>query len=298
MKRLIYTVMIAAGMLLASCTDRQSDLDPDSIYGSTSTKVENDFDRWLKKNFTDPYNIEFKYRWEDKESDMDYNLSPADYDKSVALAKLVKYLWLDAYVEVAGNDFICKYSPKQFFLVGSPAYQPSSGSMVLGTAEGGMKIVLYNVNNIDVDKLDIETLNYYYFKTMHHEFSHILHQTKNYSTDFNNITNSSYQSGSWVNVTDAEAHNMGFVTPYASSEPREDFVETIAVYVTHDADYWYSEYEDTDNISEEGAGYIAEKLQFVRDYLKTSWGIDLDELRSVVQRRSADVKSLDLKSLD
>lgn len=298
MRKLIYLILATVGLFFASCTDRQSDLDDESIYSNTLVRVENDFDRWLTNNYTYPYNIEFKYRWEDRESDMDYNLSPADYNKSIALAKLVKYLWLDAYVEIAGNDFICKYSPRQFFLVGSPAYQPSSGSMVLGTAEGGMKIVLYNVNNIDIDNIDIETLNYYYFKTMHHEFCHILHQTKNYSTDFNNITSSSYQSGSWVNLTDAEAHDLGFVTPYASSEPREDFVETIAVYVTHDADWWHSNYEDTENISTEGAGYIAQKLEFVRDYLKTSWGIDIDELRDVVQRRSADVTSLDLKSLD
>lgn len=298
MRKFSYILIAVAGLLLASCTDRQSELDPNSIYGNETTKVENDFDRWLTKNFTDPYNIEFKYRWENRESDMDYNLSPADYDKSIALAKLVKYLWLDAYVEVAGNDFICTYSPKQFFLVGSPAYNPSSGSMVLGTAEGGMKIVLYNVNSLDVNNLDIEFLNYYYFKTMHHEFAHILHQTKNYSTDFNNITSSSYQSSSWVNIKDEEAHNMGFVTPYGSSEPREDFVETIAVYVTHDAEYWYENYENTENISEEGAEYIATKLEFVRDYLKTTWGIDIDELRDVVQRRSADVETLDLTSLD
>lgn len=50
--------------------------------------------------------------------------------------------------------------------------------MVLGTAEGGMKITLYNVNDINPDKIDINLLNEYYFQTMHHEFAHILHQTK------------------------------------------------------------------------------------------------------------------------
>lgn len=50
--------------------------------------------------------------------------------------------------------------------------------MVLGTAEGGMKITLYNVNDINPDQIDINLLNDYYFQTMHHEFAHILHQTK------------------------------------------------------------------------------------------------------------------------
>ena len=45
-------------------------------------------------------------------------------------------------------------------LVGSPAYK-NNGDMILGTAEGGLKITLYNVNNINV--LNVADLNYYYF---------------------------------------------------------------------------------------------------------------------------------------
>ena len=36
-------------------------------------------------NYTYPYNVDFKYRMQDIESDHKYNLVPADYDKSVAL---------------------------------------------------------------------------------------------------------------------------------------------------------------------------------------------------------------------
>lgn len=34
------------------------------------------------------------------------------------------------------------------------------------------------------------------------------------------------------------AWQQGFVTSYAMSESREDFVENIAVYVTNTKDYW------------------------------------------------------------
>jgi substrate import-associated zinc metallohydrolase lipoprotein len=316
----------------------EDDLDSKSIY-SNDTTTQNEFDKWLEKNYVDNYNIEFKYRFEDKESSMSYNLAPADYNKAIALAKMTKYLWLESYEEVAGKDFIRKYCPKIMHLVGSPAYN-SAGSIVLGTAEGGMKITLYNVNMIDLDNLDIETLNYWYFKTMHHEFAHILHQTKNYSTDFNEITPSSYQSSSWVNVTDQEALYMGFVSPYASNETQEDFVETISIYVTHSAEYWqetilsksiksvYSyttskgttatfEYagvlsdEEIEyyvsrgytNLKLESSDYtgydaITSKLELAKDYMLTSWGIDLDELRDVVQRRSAEILTMDLQTLD
>lgn len=110
--------------------------------------------------------------------------------------------------------------------------------MVLGTAEGGLKITLYNVNELDVNNPNIDFLNTWFFKTMHHEFAHILHQTKNYSTDFNLIS-TDYQGPSWLNLeSDEIANTMGFITRYASFSPDEDFVEIISNYITHDADYW------------------------------------------------------------
>ena len=123
-----------------------------------------------------PYNIALKYHMEDIESNHDYTLAPADYDKSVKLAHIVKYAWLETYDEVAGIDFTRQYVPKVLHLVGSAAYE-DNGTMVLGTAEGGLKVTLYLVNNL---KIDADFLNEYYFKTMHHEFAHILHQTKSY----------------------------------------------------------------------------------------------------------------------
>ena len=292
MKQLIGIFIALATLSLWSCSE--DDLDPNSIFGGTETgKVPNEFDTWLLDNYTTPYNIEFKYRFEDMETDDTYNLVAADYDRSIALAKFTKYLWLESYEELLGPDFIRTYCPRLLFLVGSPAYN-SDGSVVLGTAEGGLKITLYNVNSISLTSIDVEQLNYWYFKTMHHEFAHILHQTKNYPTEFNEITPSGYQPTGWVNVDEQEALDMGFVSPYASSETQEDFVEIIAIYVTHTAEYW-------DNLvgsaSAEGQGYINQKLEIVKDYMTTTWGIDLDELRDIVQRRSQEVAQWDVNDL-
>ena len=38
-----------------------------------------------------------------------------------------------------------------------------------------------------------------------------------------------------------------------------------------------------------GAPSIESKLSIVRDYMKNAWGIDMDELRSIVLRREADI---------
>ena len=73
------------------------------------------------KNFTDPYNIRFLYRYNDKETDNYYNVIPADYNKSVALAILVKHVWMDAYTELLGQEFLKTYSPRIQALVRQPA---------------------------------------------------------------------------------------------------------------------------------------------------------------------------------
>ena len=56
--------------------------------------------------------------------------------------------------------------------------------MILGTAEGGKKIFLAGTNYLTRYIKDRDALNELYLKTIHHEFTHILNQTKNYSADF------------------------------------------------------------------------------------------------------------------
>jgi substrate import-associated zinc metallohydrolase lipoprotein len=288
MKKLIlYTAIFALATFSWSCNE--DDLNGDSIF-DTSEVERNAFEKWLLQNYTHPYNIDFKYRLEDIESDMDYTLTPADMDKSIKLAKLVKYCWLEAYDEVAGIAFTRTFVPKTVHLIGSAAYN-TNGTMVLGTAEGGLKITLYLVNSLQVDR---DFLNYFYFKTMHHEFAHILHQTKNYDPDFETISEANYIGNDWIYSSDTEARQAGFVTPYAQSEPNEDFVESIALYVTNSPEFWDALLEEA---GEEGAAIILQKFEIVRNYLQETWSIDIDQLRDVVQRRSGELDKLDLDNL-
>jgi substrate import-associated zinc metallohydrolase lipoprotein len=287
-----FFISLSVAMLLFGSCSKEESLDDNSIFDTTSPQ-RNELDTWLLNNYTNPYNIDFKYRYDDKESDRKYNLAPADYDKSVAMAILMKYLWVDTYTELMGVDFLRTYTPRMIHLVGSPAYNVQ-GSIVLGTAEGGLKITLYNVNLIDIDHINIEILNYWYFHTMHHEFAHILHQTKNYTMDFNLIS-LDYQGPSWVNLSESDAKRAGYVSSYASSEPQEDFVEIISLYITHDADWWTKLLSDA---GANGRSKILQKFEIVRDYLTNSWNIDIDQLRDIVQQRSEKVLTLDLRTLN
>ena len=278
-------------MAFAFIACEEKPLDPDSQVIDSKTE-QNDFDKWLVSNYVEAYNIDFKYRMEMNESQMSYWLVPAEYNKSVVMAKLVRHLCLEAYDEITGSrDFIKEHFPKMIHLIGSAAYK-NNGTMVLGEAEGGLKITLYMINNLN---LDPDYLNYYYFKTMHHEFAHILHQKKPFSTDFNLISGPDYVTDAWSDTWsgDADAQKNGFISEYASKEANEDFVELIAVYVTSTATEWNNVIKKAGD----GADIINAKFDIVYNYMLNTWGINLDDLREVVQRRQSEIETLDLETL-
>ena len=241
MKKLniILMAIVALTMLnLSSCKD--DDLGT-TIFDTTDYPLDRTvysfpLDTFVKVNFQEPYNMRYLYRLQDIGSDMDYNLTPCSYDQCINLAVLNKYLWYDVYRDVVGDEFLKTYSPRVMHIIGSPAYNPTSGTIKLGTAEGGLKITLYNAENLVPSDLDM--LNEYFFKTMHHEFSHILHQNINYPTDFNLISKPFYNTASWQDTPDSVALGQGFVSNYASSQAREDWVEIIANYIVKASVTW------------------------------------------------------------
>ena len=260
MKKYIYSLMLTAGLAAGFVSCSEDEIEG-TIFDTTEEVLDpNSFtyalDKFAEENFLVPYNMRFLYRIEDIETDMTYNLVPATYEKSIEMAALMKYLWLDVYKEnVPDKAFLAKYAPKMLQLLGSPAYNPTSGTETVGLAESGVKISLYKVNELDVN--NIEDLNEYYFKTMHHEFSHILHQTKVYPESFQEISTGNYDGFGWQDRADVEARTLGFVTPYGSSGVSEDWVETIANYIVKNDTEWNKILEDA-------------KYDYERETVKTS----------------------------
>ena len=195
MKRSLLHIAIILGALAAASSCVKDTLSETSVITVSETK-KNDFDKWLEANFLLPYNIDFKYRFEMNESDMNYFTIPADYEYSIVMAHLVKYLCVETYDEVAGITFTRSYFPKMFFLTGEWEYR-NNGTIILGTAEGGKKIFLAGVNLLPQYMHTAEDLNHYYIKTIHHEFTHILNQTVDFPVDFSMITGTGYVADSW-----------------------------------------------------------------------------------------------------
>ncbi|MCF0175531.1 MAG: hypothetical protein HUJ94_01715 [Bacteroidales bacterium] len=284
MKR--YIILLSAAvlsMLAASC--QEEELNPESVIKVTEVE-KNDFDKWLEVNFVNPYNIDFKYRFELNESDMNYYTIPAEFDLSIKMAHLVKYLCVDSYDEVAGTDFTRSFFPKMFFLIGEWEYK-NNGTFILGTAEGGKKILLSGINYLDTHlKAGAEALNHYYIKTIHHEFTHILNQTKEFPAEYKLITGAGYVADSWSEAPfNTEYLQNGFISAYSQESDVEDFAEMLSVYITKTPEYWASQLK----LAGDSAKYITAKLDIVRQYMFDNFNIDIDVLRDVIARRQGDV---------
>ena len=283
-KYLLYALLaVSTGTALVSCSE--DDLSAESVI-TIDKKQANDFDKWLTANFVNPYNLEFKYRYEYKETDANYYTVPAELNQAIEMAHLVKYLCLESYDEVAGIDFTRNYFPKMIFTIGEWEYR-NNGTIILGTAESGKKILLTGVNYLDTYKSSPAALNHYYFKTIHHEFTHILNQTKEYSAEFKLITGNSYVADSWSKEPfDVGYLERGFISDYAQHSDTEDFAEMMSLYVTNSKEQWD---EWMAEAGENGAPLLQAKLDIVKRYMKDSWGIDMDKLRDTILRRQADL---------
>ena len=309
MKYLKIMMLFIAALAFTACDD--DDPSSTSIFDTTPPE-RNEFDQWIMKTFTKPYNISIIYRYQDSETNNSYNVVPPTVEKSKAMANLMKYMWLDAYNELMDDDglFMKTYSFREFLFIGSHQWR-SNGSRVLGTAEGGLKVTLFGLNNLDLNNIRIVQdqsfpdhdenpmdLNYFFFHTMHHEFCHILTQKKDYDPEFRTISSKWYRSGDWINVADASAAKWGFVSAYSTSEYNEDFAEIYSTYVTITPEAFEGIYNkakadiEADTTGEANPDAVTElqaKVTIVKKYMEEIWGIDMDKMRSIVLRRGNDI---------
>jgi len=273
MKQLKYILAVCIVAVFAACSE--DDLGPSII--DTSTPERTELEQWIVDTYTIPYNIEVFYRWDERETDRYYYLIPPKLEFVYPMLDIVERAWINPYVRKGGLEFFKQYCPKQIYLTGSPGVN-DDGTITQGTAEGGIKIVLYQIN--DFNKKD-KTMLLRYFHIMHHEFGHILHQNKFYDSTYQSIT-SGYTS-EWYLKEEYEAYQLGYITNYAMASPDEDFVEMIAMMLTRSKTEWEDFLKAIENRGEVYAAAVVnirKKEAIVIDYFKNSWGIDIFELQA------------------
>jgi len=289
----ILGLLVAGAVVFTSCEEK---LGP-SIF-CTEPIERNNFDQWLFDNFVLPYNVEILYKFVDIESSLNHNLIPASLENSKKMAQIIKHVWFDAYAEVVNEEFLRRNSPRTLQFIGSSAWVTET-MRILGTAEGGLKVTLYMINELS---LDMETLNTFYFGTMHHEFAHILHQNRMYDLAFREIT-PVYIGDEWRFTTLSTALRGGWITPYAASAADEDFVELFTRYIITTPSTW----ESWMNIAQTGIirprvgdtpaftgrDAIEQKLEIIRLYMINTWGLCIELMRDVSLRRAGEVATME-----
>ncbi len=277
MKQNIFKIFAALifVFVVQSCKKEDSvNIDLTKYIDNPSTDT--DLDKWLKANFLDTYNIDVIYRYSDYYKDYDKVVSPVNVTKVIPQMQTVLDGFITPYKKIAGTTFVKEKLPKEWVLYGSGAYN-TDGSMILATASAGRRVTIYDLNNFDASNSDLVVRK---LRTIHHEFTHILNQVVPMPTDFQTITKATYNA-TWTTVADATARDIGYVSPYATSQPGEDFAETTAhLLVLGQA--WF----DARANASTAAGKLALKAKeaSVVQYFTVNLGIDFRALQREVQQ--------------
>lgn len=290
LKYTLFTAVAIGFVLAGSSCSKEDKLDENTkIYGLGGDEyTETPIDKWLYESFVKQYNIEIKYRFNQFELDLNKTLVPIKEDIVTPVMEIVKRVWIDPYDKLAGSTFVKNLAPKKFVLVGSPQY--NNGTITLGEAEGGRKIVIFRLNWFNTKAVTAEEiatqkdLIQSIMKTVHHEFVHTMHQTILYPEEFMNITPAGYTS-SWNNVKDIDALKLGYISPYACSNSNEDFAETISRILVYgkaafdkrvaDATAVYKDPKQNEGMTYDPGIALRKKESMVITYLKDVWNVDL-----------------------
>jgi substrate import-associated zinc metallohydrolase lipoprotein len=281
---------------LAACSRKNDDLsgvqDIPGLGGDTW--VEDSLDQWLQDSLTIPYNIEVKYKWDQFEFDVTKTLVPPKENVVIPAMKSIMRVWIDNYIEYAGELFFKKYSPKFFILSGSASWN-NNGTITLGTAEGGRKVVMYLLNEFRTKGMDgyqlRDTANVkQIFHVIEHEFGHILHQNVMYPVEFKKICAGLY-TGNWNNIYDSEARQDGFVTAYAMANENEDFVEMISMMLIEGKDGFeriissiQDRTSDNGTTRAQAVERLRQKETMVVNYYKSAYNVNFYALQAATRQ--------------
>ncbi|MFT3827451.1 MAG: putative zinc-binding metallopeptidase [Chitinophagaceae bacterium] len=275
--RKIFLIAVLFSAILFSCRKSDENLDismddyPVDIPATSSA-----LDAWLKDSFNIPWNINVEYRFDRYESEYPRNIAPIDLVKVKPSMEAILKVFMAPYTNVTGSTvFGKKYFPKQWVLYGSGSYN-TDNTYILGTASNGVRVNLYDLNNFSVT--DGENVRRR-MRTVHHEFTHVLNQTIPVTNAYELISQDSYDPD-WAGMTEDSARSRGFISPYASSEPMEDFAEMVA-HIVVQGPVWYKNYLAI--ASESGKSRLKQKESIVYEYLKNNFNVDLYQLQTEVQ---------------
>ena len=245
-------------------------------------------DLYIQELYTNEYNMAIRYKYVDNYLNAGQSSTPPKIENVRPMLDFIQEFWIDPYFDVPGGEaFFRKNLPTEIVFLGGFLFN-ADGTRTLGFAEAGSRITFTEVNRLDTSDPEWVKLQ---LNVLYHEFAHIVDQNNDLPPGFENISPEGLTSaGSWFVLTDEEALERGFVSPYATSAIGEDFAEMVAFYL-FDTDFFENyitpeECTDLDCLNRnEGRAKISEKINSVRDHYENVTGVSLDALRDAVQSR-------------
>jgi substrate import-associated zinc metallohydrolase lipoprotein len=295
-KKLIYILAILLMGMSWSCQEEK--MSDQSIFVDSDTP-KSEFDKWLDRHYVDKYNISLEYRLPDKETNMNYWYVPAEPIRSQYVAKLLEHMVFGS-VNATADGIILRYFPKMLVFYGCYERQ-NNGQTTAGTSDRGLQINIFGINEFDKAVYDFDTN--WMVHTVLHEFTHSLHQSHTYPSDFKTISAGTYQGDTYDNISDSQARGLGFVTAYATKADAEDVAETVSWYIMMTDAEWEAWLADADANKAVGQTYegrtrILEKLAMLKLWLSTEYGIDIEVWKENVLSRIASFDTIDWDNLN
>lgn len=277
LKRYKAIAMITGTMLFVSCAHEDQPTETQLDY---TVKTKTVLDNWIDASFLDPYNIKVYYEWNQNLVDNNRYLFPPTVDKVQPALEIVKKIWIDSYSTIGGPNFVKIISPREFVLVGGTNLN-TTGTIVLGLAEGGQRVTLFDIDYLNKKSRPAVTE---FIHTIQHEYVHILNQTKPFDEQaWSKLTPSGY-TASWYIQSTASSRALGFITSYARLNIYEDFAETASTILTSSkAEYDAILASVTDATAKAN---LKKKEAIVVQYYKDNFNMDFYALRDEAQKNT------------
>jgi substrate import-associated zinc metallohydrolase lipoprotein len=287
MKRKLTSIVLFCALILSStsCYEKE-DLN---IPVKNVEPSEDEIDQYIQSTYTDEFGVAVRYKFVDRYVDPTKRVTPPKRSVVKPMLDFLFDLWIDPYLNVEnGESFFRDHVPAEVVFIGSSIFN-DDGTVTLGTADAGARITLTEVNDIDINDKQwvLRQLG-----TIYHEFAHIVHQRYALPPNFEQISPDGYtSSGSWYNLTNAEALERGFVSPYATSSYNEDFAEFVA-FLLFEENFYELYIDDEQNCGtaactarNEGRARLRQKYNSILSHYKQYTGVDLLEVRAIVQQK-------------
>lgn len=288
MKKVAEKILMIAvlGFSLSACYPTE---DLDVAVNEPDTGLDTELDIYIEQNFTQEYGMAIRYKFVDNYVSPTERVTPPRLESVRPMLDFIEEFWINPYLDVPnGEEFFRNHVPAEIVFLGGLIFN-NDGTVTLGTADAGAQITFTNVNAVDPTNIEWRNLQ---LQTVYHEFAHSVHQRYKLPNAFETFTATGYTSaGAWFTLNDQQALGRGFVSPYATSSPNEDFAETVAFFFfdpDFDANFieLIPDCEEDDCTTENtGRNAISIKLAAISDHYERVTGVSLESLREAVQSR-------------